>query len=65
MLEGKKQNTFSVLWEIRSIFMQNYFGKTISALQHGRRENYTMPGAFVSGNRTFRRSKRWRFRENI
>ena len=36
MLEGKN-NTFSLLWEIRSIFMQNCF--IVSALQHGRREN--------------------------
>ena len=36
MLEGKN-NTFSLPWEIRSIFMQNCF--IVSALQHGRREN--------------------------
>ena len=36
MLEGKN-NTFSLLWEIRSIFMQNCF--IVSALQHGCREN--------------------------
>ena len=36
MLEGKN-NTFSLFWEIRSIFMQNCF--IVSALQHGRREN--------------------------
>ena len=30
-------NTFSLLWEIRSIFMQNCF--VVSALQHGRCEN--------------------------
>ena len=35
-LEGKN-NTFSLPWEMRSIFMQNCF--TVSALQHGRREN--------------------------
>ena len=32
MLEGKN-NTFSLLWEIRSIFKQNCF--IVSALQHG------------------------------
>ena len=36
MLEAKN-NTFSLLWEIRSIFMQNCF--IVSALQHGRCEN--------------------------
>ena len=36
MLEGKN-NTFSLLWEIWSIFMQNCF--IVSALQHGPREN--------------------------
>ena len=36
MLEDKN-NTFSLPWEIRSIFMQNCF--IVSALQHGRREN--------------------------
>ena len=36
MLEGKN-NTFSLPWEIRSIFMQNCF--IVSALQHGCREN--------------------------
>ena len=36
MLEGKN-NTFSLPWEIRSIFMQNCF--IVSALPHGRREN--------------------------
>ena len=36
MLEGKN-NTFSLLWEIRSIFMQNCF--IVSVLQHGCREN--------------------------
>ena len=36
MLEGKN-NTFSLPWEISSIFMQNCF--IVSALQHGRREN--------------------------
>ena len=36
MLEGQN-NTFSLPWEIRSIFMQNCF--IVSALQHGRREN--------------------------
>ena len=35
MLEGKN-NTFSLPWEIRSIFMENCF--IVSALQHGRRE---------------------------
>ena len=35
-LEGKN-NTFSLPWEVRSIFMQNCF--IVSALQHGRREN--------------------------
>ena len=42
MLEGKN-NTFSLLWEIRSIFMQNCF--IVSALQHGCRENplYILP----------------------
>ena len=32
-----QNNTFSLPWEIRSIFMQNCF--IVSALQHGRREN--------------------------
>ena len=36
MLEGKN-NTFSLPWEIRSIFMQNCF--IVLALQHGCREN--------------------------
>ena len=36
MLEGKN-NTFSLPWEVRSIFMQNCF--IVSDLQHGRREN--------------------------
>ena len=36
MLDGKNI-TFSLLWEIRSIFKQNCF--IVSALQHGRREN--------------------------
>ena len=36
MLEGKS-NIFSLLWEIRSIFMQNCF--IVSALQRGCREN--------------------------
>ena len=36
MLEGKN-NTFSLPWEIRSIFVQNCF--IVSDLQHGRREN--------------------------
>ena len=36
MLEGKN-NTFSLPWEIRSIFMQNCF--IVSAFQHGHREN--------------------------
>ena len=36
MLEGKN-NAFSLLWEVRSIFMQNCF--IVSALQHGCHEN--------------------------
>ena len=36
MLEGKN-NAFSLLWEVRSIFLQNCF--IVSALQHGRRKN--------------------------
>ena len=34
---GGQNYTFSLPWEIRSIFMQNCF--IVSALQHGRREN--------------------------
>ena len=37
MLELGKNNTFSLPWEIRFIFMQNCF--IVSALEHGRREN--------------------------
>ena len=46
-LEGKN-NTFSLLWEVRSIFMQNCF--IVSALQHGRREKplYHRTPSFVS-----------------
>ena len=49
MLEGKN-NTFSLLWEIWSIFMQNCF--IVSDLQHGHRENPLLAG--VTFNWTIR-----------
>ena len=62
MLEGKN-NTFSLLWEIRSIFMQNCF--IVSALQHGCRENplYILP--FVNWSTSFGTDYWWQLFNNI